>query len=399
MAGRLPRAATLVVLILGLGFESSRAQLPHLMPPGSPWLDVNYPKLFWTPREGLTGGLYLAIIRQLPFDDADLPPPYAASIALDGQASTSGSRQISLEGRFPRLAKGWRVVGSLEAARRARDNYLGIGDTTTYDASRVTDGAPHYYQALTTRWFARGEVQRVIAGPLRALAGFHAERWRLEPLPGASLLAADAAALTNPSIGTNTTDVSVRAGLVLDTRDDEAAANRGVLVEAIHTVADAGIAGDLTYTRTTASVAGYVPVGDQLVLSARAVAQGMGGTPRLGSYYLIEASDRPYEGLGGSMSHRALADNRLLGRHKALLNLDARYHVVNLPRTARVTILGFFDAGRVFEGESLRLTTDGLKIGGGFGLFVQVARAGIVGTTAGWGPDGPVINFATKWVY
>ena len=66
MAGRLPRAATLVVLILGLGFESSRAQLPHLMPPGSPWLDVYYPKLFWTPREGLTGGLYLAIIRQLP---------------------------------------------------------------------------------------------------------------------------------------------------------------------------------------------------------------------------------------------------------------------------------------------------------------------------------------------
>src|SRR5206468_12550494 len=101
--------------MLAFAFETSAAQLPHLMPPGSPWLDVNYPKLFWTPREGLTGGMYLAIIRQLPFDDANLPPPYAASIALDGQASTSGSRQLSLEGRFPRLVKGWRLVGSLEA--------------------------------------------------------------------------------------------------------------------------------------------------------------------------------------------------------------------------------------------------------------------------------------------
>src|SRR5437899_994519 len=67
-----------VVAAVGLMFaatvEPSPAQLPHLMPPGSPWLDVNYPKVFWTPREGLTGGAYLAFIRQLAFADAELPP-------------------------------------------------------------------------------------------------------------------------------------------------------------------------------------------------------------------------------------------------------------------------------------------------------------------------------------
>jgi hypothetical protein len=81
------------------------------------------------------------------------------------------------------------------------------------------------------------------------------------------------------------------------------------------------------------------------------------------------------------------------------VNLDARYHVVNLPRTARVTIVGFLDTGRVFEGEPWKLTTEGLRTGGGAGLFLQLARAGIVGMTVGFGPNGAVMDFATRWTY
>jgi hypothetical protein len=113
----------------------------------------------------------------------------------------------------------------------------------------------------------------------------------------------------------------------------------------------------------------------------------------------VESSDRPFFGLGGAMSHRALTDNRFLGRHKLLLNLDARYHVVNIPRTARVTLLGFFDTGRVFEDESFKLTTKDLKVGGGVGLFFQLARAGVVGMTLGYGPMGAAMDFATRWTY
>ena len=372
------------------------AQLPHLMPAGSLWIDVNYPKLFWTPTEGLTAGGYLAFIRQLSLDNADAPPPYAGSVALNGQISTSGSRELTLEGRFPALAPGWRIVGTLDASRAARANYVGIGNATVYDGDLATGAQEHFYQAVETRWVARGEIQRRLTGGLRALAGFHAERWGMGTLTGPSVLATDLAGGADPTLGRNTTDLTVRGGLVFDTRDDEPAANRGVLLEAIHALSAGG---DLDYSRTTVSASGYVPVGEQLVLSARALAQGMGGTPRVGSYHLIEASDRPFTGLGGALSHRALMANRFLGRDKILLNLDARYHVVNLPRAARASILVFFDAGRVFEGEPFKLTTTDLKVGGGIGLFAQLGRAGIIGTTAGVGPDGVVFDFATRWIY
>jgi hypothetical protein len=155
----------------------------------------------------------------------------------------------------------------------------------------------------------------------------------------------------------------------------------------------------VTYTRTTVSAAGYLPIGPQVVLAARAVGEGMGGTPRLGSFYRIEASDRFYEGLGGPASHRALEEHRLLGRNKLLANLDLRYDAYAIPTLARLSVVGFLDAGRVFEPEPFRLTTAGLKLGGGAGLFAQIGRAGILGSTLGVGPDGVVWQVHTKWTY
>jgi hypothetical protein len=372
------------------------AQLPHLLPPDAPWQDVNYPKLFWTPREGLTAGGYLAFIRPLSFDDTSLPPPYAGAVSLDGQLSASGSRYLTLEGRFPWMVPGWRLAVSLSAARRTRENYFGIGNDTPFDESLVTDTQEHYYHARQVRWLGRGELQRRVAGGLRLLAGIHAERWRVAPVEPASLLATHAAAGVDPTIGQSVNDLTGRVGVVFDTRDDEVAANTGVLLEFIH----AGtVGGDLTYTRTTGSAAGYLTVGENLLLAARAVGQRMGGTPRLGAYALIEASDRPYTGLGGALSHRALPETRLLGRHKLLLNVDARYHVFNLPRTARLTLAAFFDAGRVFESEEFRITTEDLAVGGGLALYLQFTRAGILGTTVGLGPDGVVLDVATRWTY
>lgn len=373
----------------------ARAQLPHLLPASSPWLDINYPKLFWTPTEGFTIGGYLAIVRQLGLDNADAAAPYAGSIALNGQASTSGSRELTLEGRFPTLLKGWRFVATLGAFRHARANYFGIGNSTTYDDTRVTSAQEHFYQALETSLVARGEVQRQVVGGLRALVGIHAERRARDPLPGPSVLATDLATGVYPTLANNN-DVTLRAGFVFDTRDDEPSPNSGVLLEAIHAVT-AGSTPE--YNRTTVSGAGYVPIGEDLVLSARAMAQTMRGSARAGSYHFIEASDRPYTGLGGPLSHRGLAENRFLGRDKILLNLDARYHVVNVPRAARASVMAFLDAGRVFEGESLRLTTEDLKVGGGAGLFVQLGRAGIIGATVGSGPDGFAFNFSTRWAY
>jgi hypothetical protein len=125
----------------------------------------------------------------------------------------------------------------------------------------------------------------------------------------------------------------------------------------------------------------------------------MGGTPRLGSFYRIEASDRPYEGVGGPASDRALEEHRLLGRNKLVANLDLRYDAYAVPTLARVTLVAFLDAGRVFEPDPLTLTTKGMQVGGGGGLFLQFGRAGILGTTLGVGPDGLTLLAHTRWTY
>jgi hypothetical protein len=395
----MPRARIALCLALPLLAVRVEAQVPESPLARHVWMDVMYPKAFYTPRDGLTVGGYYAIISPLGFADYDKPQAYRASFALNGQASISGSREILAEARLPDLIPGWRLVATFTAQRRARENYYGIGNDAPFDGANVTDAQPHYYQSLNLRYSARTEIQRQVVGPLRLLAGFHAERWRIDTLPGPSVLRRDLAVGADPTIARPTNDLSARVGLVIDARDNEVNPRQGALIEAIYSVADSSLAGDLSYSRTTVSAAGYWTIVPQLVAAARVTGESMGGSPRLGSFYRIEASDRPYEGVGGPASDRALDEHRLLGRNKLVANLDLRYDAYAVPTLARVTLVAFLDAGRVFEPDPFKLTTKGMQVGGGGGLFLQFGRAGILGTTLGVGPDGLTLLAHTRWTY
>ncbi|HEX9728465.1 MAG TPA: BamA/TamA family outer membrane protein [Gemmatimonadales bacterium] len=388
-------------LVAALGLSAAAAspaaaQLPGLFPAGSYVKDVWYPKLFWTPRDGATVGGYFAIVAPLRYADFDNPAPHVAALSLDGQVSTSGTRFLTLDAFAPSLVRGWRLRVTGSAERWNRENYFGLGEASTIDDANQSDSLPHFYRARHVRHLLRAEVQRRVVGPVRLLAGLHAERWTIEPLEPVSQLATDRAAGIDPTIGRATGDVAVRFGLIVDTRVDESAPDRGLLFEAIHGIADADIAGDLSYTRTTVSLRGFLPIGETLILGGRLAGQRMGGTPRLGSYAVIESTDGPFTGLGGAVSHRALVNNRYLGRSTLFANLDLRYALIYFPR---VSLLAFVDAGRVFEQESFRITFDGLAVGGGTGLFLQLARNGIAGMTVGLGPDGLAFDFHTKWSF
>ena len=366
------------------------------------WYDVFYPKVFYTPTEGLAGGAYFALVQPLRSRDFASPPPYRVSFSLDGLAATSGSRFIKLAARAPGLANGWRFTARLIARRRAKDNYFGLGNATIFESDSVTDLQPDFYRAVRTQYVARTEVQRVLVGALRALAGLNVERWKVAPRSDPSVIANDLASGLDPTIAVFTNDFSLRMGLVLDTRNDEVASETGILIEALWGIADSSLAGDLTYTRTTISARGFLTPTPRLQLGARLVGQVMGGTPRFGSFYLVEGSDRLYNGVGGGDSHRALRDNRLLGRDKLFANIEARYALFAIPTLYRVSLMGFLDAGRVFDevdAEDFELTTKGLKVGGGTGIFFQLGRAGVAGFTIGLGPDGIATDFHTRWTF
>lgn len=393
------KATGLLVLVLLALPAAGAAQLPDLPTFGPSWVGVSYPKLFYGAREGFTIGLYYGQVRPFGYADWDSPPPFRGSVAFDGQVSTSGSRRVGLDVWLPQIADGWRFGASLVAERRARENYFGIGNDTPGEVDSLKDGRPQFFRSDNRRLYLRGEVQRRVVGPIRILGGFHLEGWRVDTLSGPTLLSANAAAGVDPTIGANVFDASVRIGLVVDLRDDEVAPRRGALLEIIHGAADASVAGDVSYTRTTGSAAGYVPLGNRVVLAGRVLAQTMGGTPRIGNLYRIESSDRPVAGLGGAGSHRALADRRLLGPDKLLTNFDVRVDAFTIPTLATLTVVGFIDTGRVFDKGGLKLTGDSVKVGGGAGVMLRIGRAGFLGGTFGHGPDGLVSQFHAAWTY
>lgn len=372
------------------------AQLPGLLPAGSYVKDIWYPKLFWTPREGLNAGGYFAVLAPMRYATYDDPQPYVAAVSLDGQAATSGSRFLRLDAFAPALADGWRFRVTLATERWNRTNYFGLGNASTFDETNQTGGRELFYRARHRRDYARLEIQRRVIGGLRVLAGAHAERWSLDTVQTPSQLADDLGAAVPATVTDLSGDVSARFGLVFDTRDHEPAPRRGVLLEAIHTV---GEARDAFYARTTVSARGYVTLSERVSFTARVAGRRMGGTPPLGALYLFEASDEPFTVLGSGESHRAIPDNRYLGDHVLFGNLDVHYTVFEIPTLVRAILVGYVDAGRVFHDESFRLTTDDLHVGGGSGFVLHLFRNAIVGVTAGVGPDGMVVHALTAWPY
>jgi hypothetical protein len=368
-------------------FSVAAAQLPGIFPPGSNWLDIYYPKLFWTPREGLSAGLFYSVALQPEYAD-DIRAPFKTRFALDVQASTSGSRFAELEAWAPALTDGWRFHLTAVAEHWRREPYYGIGNATIADAP-AAEGVERYYQALHVRNSLRGDVQRRIVGGLRALVGWHAEHWLLDSLATPSVAAADRAGAD---------EVSLRLGLVFDTRDREASPQNGVLLEALHARADADVAGDLTYTRTTVSARGWLAFNERWGIAGRVAGETMGGTPAVGSFFSLEGSERRVEALGGPDSHRGLYRFRFVDADKLLGNFEVRYAV--FPYLVRPVLVGFVDVGRVFPAGALELTTDDLKVGGGLGLYLQLlSENAILGGTIGYGPDGVVVQGAWRWAF
>jgi outer membrane protein assembly factor BamA len=391
------RAALALLVGLCAAAPQAAAQLLHILPRNTRWVDVGYPKLFWIPREGVTAGGYYGIIRPQAYSDFESAAPVEALVSLDGQISASGSRFIALDAWAPNLVKGWRFHLTVAAKHWNREPYFGIGNATTADSSSIA-GADEFYRMRRIRNYVRGEVQRRVVGRLRVLVGWHAEHYFLDTLAARSQFAYDRAAGANPRIGVGTNDVSVRVGLVYDTRDREAAPQRGVLLEAIQGFADADILGDLTYQRTTLSARAFLPLTERWGLAGRIAGETMGGTPGLDSYFEMEASDRPFGVLGGPDSHRALYRNRFLGADKLLGNLEVRYVV--LPYGLRTVAFGFLDAGRVFGPGDFTLTTDGLKVGGGLGAMIQLlSETALIGPSLGIGPDGLTFQLHWRWTF
>ncbi|HEX2218911.1 MAG TPA: BamA/TamA family outer membrane protein [Gemmatimonadales bacterium] len=323
------------------------------------------------------------------------PAPYEArttyTAALDGAAGVSfqGTRYAAVRFRAPGLWRDWRLDASLVAERLARYGYFGIGNDTEQVDDLVTEDTPFLYRVRRIRYEGRVEVTRRIRGPLHVALRTDLGRVRFTTLPGPSVFTADF------GDGLEQDELSGRLALIYDTRDNEFNTLRGVFAEAGVQVGEA----EERYSRLYGVIRGYYPVREGTVVAARLAASGMGGTPTLYARSDLPTWNDQVPVLGGEYSHRSFDTGRFVGEGTLFANLEVRHDVLPFGDLGALTVLGFLDAGRVFEEESFRLTTDDLHVGGGGGVALRILRSTIFVFNFAGGPDGFNFSLSSGWMF
>jgi outer membrane protein assembly factor BamA len=377
-----------VLLLFALtGAVRLAAQSPEESPENSPWRTSYFPYL----AGGTNDGPVLAF-RVRHWQPAEYEDRVTANAALNADVGITprGGRGASVEFRAPQLLQGWRFDLKVAAVREVRFGYFGLGNDATFNNDAVTDAQPFLYRVRRTRYRLTGEVTRKLGqGPLQLALLGDLENARFTSLPGPSLFSDDVGDELKQ------TDVSGRLALVYDTRDNEYNTHQGLLLEA---GAQAGSGGD-GYTRLYTVLRGYLTVREGTVVAARIAASGMGGTPGLDARYIIPAWEREIPVLGGQYSHRSLDTGRLAGKGVLFGNLEVRHDLLAFGDLGAITLIGFVDAGRVFEGDGFKLTANDLKVGGGGGIGLRILRSTIFTLNLAGGPDGFNYSVGSGWMF
>jgi len=315
---------------------------------------------------------------------------YTAALNVDAGIAPKGTRYLLATFRAPALWDGWRLAAIAGALREARLGYFGLGNDTEFHQDSVTDENPYLYRVRRNRYRVGAEVTRRIHGAFQVAFQGNYTRAHFTSLPGDSKFTEDF-----PTGDIKDDDVSGRLALVYDTRDNEFNTHQGLLLEAGTQV---GSGGD-GYTRQYAILRGYLTVREGTVLAGRLAGSGMGGTPPLDARFSLPGWEREVPVLGGQYSHRGLDFGRLTGTGVLLGNFEIRHDLVSLGDLGGITLVAFLDAGRVFEGEDFRLTTEDMKVGGGGALALRLMRGTIFTLNYGRGPDGGEWSVGTGWMF
>lgn len=351
------------------------------------WVDSRYPYL----SSGANDFPMIAVRWQwtLPVEDYFATYPYKGNISLDGGISFHDSYFLTAEFHAPGLREGWRFNALASTSRESRFGFFGLGNDADFDDDLVDDTQPFFYRVRRTRHRIQGEVTRTLVGRLMVAGAAGFERSVLDELPGPSVFRAN-----NPPELTDD-DFTGRVSLVFDARDNEFNTTRGVLLEA----GVLGGSGGDGYSRIYGEVRGFLPLREGTVLAARIAGSGMGGTPPLHARFELPMWERTVTVLGGEDTHRAYDSGRYAGEHVLFGNLEIRHNILDLATLGAISAVGFVDAGRVFENEDFRLTTDGLHVGGGAGLAIRILRSTIFTFNFARGDEGWNFSTASRWMF
>ncbi len=327
---------------------------------------------------------------------ADYYSPSAASgeLTADAGIAVHGSWRAGLSFRAPQLWPNWRLVAIAGITQDHRFGYYGLGNDAEYDKAIERDSS-QFYRMQRTRYGGMVEATRELVPHLRmALAG-SAEYSRFQSLSGASLFRQDFGGAEVAQ-----SEAAARITLLYDSRDREFNPSKGLFIEASALAAAGLSASTAGYGRYTVMARGYVSVREGTVLSARIGGSGTSGNPSFGARYEIPSwESQPVSALGGVRTNRSLVEGRYGGRDVLLASGEIRHDLINAGDFGAITLIAFVDAGRVFEDEKFKLTTDGMKVGGGGGVALRFLRLSTFTFNFAGGPDGFNFTAGTGWSF
>lgn len=347
---------------------------------------------------------YGAVVALYQYGDGSVLP-YRWSVQPTVFLTTEGRRDFTVFFDAPSLLGAWRLDAFLGSQRQIATPYYGLGNDARFDPGRVTEADPFYYRFGRTLNSALVNLQRPLAGaPLRLLVGAGVMRGTLDPVPegmGTTLAAEEIAAGVLPGIEGWLNHV--RAGVVWDTRDREAAPGRGTWNDLIVQRVDEILGSEVSYTRWTFTDRRYWTLGP-FVVANRLLLQGVSGDPPLVDLHRLQTSFRDREALGGARSIRGVLRNRYSGRGMFVWNSEVRWRAADFRlwgQSLHLALSAFLDQGRVWEGQPRtgQLLTE-LHRGFGGGIRVGMGPDFIVATDLGTADEtGLQIYVGLGWLF
>ncbi len=321
--------------------------------------------------------------------------PYKWSLMAQYSATTGGFAFHRI--RFDRTGLGeehrWRLTVRLAWRQWGRDGYWGIGDDTLRlppsafpDARTAADfyryGLFQPQAYLTARWALQAGSPWMVYGALNPKDS------RVVVIPG-SLLDEE-----RPYGTEGGRTITTQGGVLYDSRAPEIAPRDGLLAEATAGWSPtlSGEAGG--YGGPHLSLSAYQSLGGRLVLASRLMGEALFGTVPF--YEMVSwLGFEPVVGFGGAMTLRGVPYGRWRGPHKAVLNNELRWSVLEHPfvfgRPLGWELAPFIDLGQTWgaayepalphaaAGLGLRLIFDRTFVGrvdAGYGLDAVQAPDG-----------------------
>lgn len=354
-------------------------------PPIPLWRNKVLPAFGGQPNDGPTFGIRARRWMTTPVDDI-----------VTSRAEFNLSAGITPRGGWfgyftfiaPRLTRGWRFKGAMTAVRQVRYGFYGLGNNTVFDPD-LTQDDPLLYRMERRQLLVSAEVTKRIVSRFSLALQVAATRDRFEALEGVTVFGST----FGPEVRED--DLWARLAAVYDTRDTEWDTRRGVLLEG---GVQYGLFSD-DYQRVYGVFRAYVPLDTSTTIAARAMGAALHGDPTFNTRFAVPAWERDVFVLGGEDSHRALNNGRFLGNDVLLANLEVRRWIWSRGPTLGMGLMGWVDAGRVFEDEAFSLALHDWTVGAGAGVALRVFRTNIITLNYGFGPDGGKLTFKSGWMF